>query len=219
MAGREFVREIPVNLPATQTAHDAVATLWARRRVNDLMSEDLAGLQHGSTRADLEDQITRLGLDFHLMTPFTSFVAVEEMTVTDGGRPVRVEVPVEMPEGVSYEGVFGEPRVEQALLGAFSRQSAPPKAPAPMIAMTWADRREAAPRPRIDPALLRMTSGKVAVQIALTDASTVNLEQLKKLGFELVVRNGRLVIGRLDIARLQEVARLAFVKYVGKATL
>jgi len=42
------------------------------------------------------------------MTQFTSFVAVEEMTVTDGGAPRRIDVPVEMPEGVSHEGVFGE---------------------------------------------------------------------------------------------------------------
>jgi len=41
------------------------------------------------------------------MTPFTSFVAVEEKVVTEGGAPKRVEVPVEMPEGMSYEGVFG----------------------------------------------------------------------------------------------------------------
>jgi len=42
------------------------------------------------------------------MTQFTSFVAVEELTITKGGVPVKVNVPVEMPDGVSYEGVFGE---------------------------------------------------------------------------------------------------------------
>src|SRR5215475_11806739 len=33
--------------------------------------------------------------------------AVEEMTVTDGGRPLRIDAPVEMPWGVSGEGIFG----------------------------------------------------------------------------------------------------------------
>lgn len=42
------------------------------------------------------------------MTQFTSFVAVEEMTVTEGGVPRRVEVPVEMPEGMNRETTFGE---------------------------------------------------------------------------------------------------------------
>ena len=42
------------------------------------------------------------------MTQYTSFVAVEERILTDGTTPRRVEVPVEMPEGVSHQGVFGE---------------------------------------------------------------------------------------------------------------
>jgi Ca-activated chloride channel family protein len=42
------------------------------------------------------------------MTQFTSFVAVEEMTITEGGQPKTVQVPVEMPDGVSREGVFGK---------------------------------------------------------------------------------------------------------------
>jgi hypothetical protein len=33
------------------------------------------------------------------MTQFTSFVAVEEMVVTDGGQPRRIDVPVEVPQG------------------------------------------------------------------------------------------------------------------------
>ena len=36
------------------------------------------------------------------------------MTVTEGGKPRRVEVPVEMPEGMSYEGVWTE-QVRQAM--------------------------------------------------------------------------------------------------------
>jgi Ca-activated chloride channel family protein len=42
------------------------------------------------------------------MTQFTSFVAVEETVITEGGKPRTVAIPVEMPEGVSYEGVFGD---------------------------------------------------------------------------------------------------------------
>ncbi len=84
-------------------------SLWARAKVADLMNQDLAALQQGTFPEPLKSQITNLGVEFNLMTQFTSFVAVEEMTVTVGGEPVRIEVPVEMPSGVSYEGVFGEP--------------------------------------------------------------------------------------------------------------
>jgi hypothetical protein len=115
MGGRDFTREIRVNLPASQPENSMLATLWARRRVEDLMSQDFGGLQRGAIRDDLKQQITRLGIDYRLMTPFTSFVAVEEKMITEGGTPRRVEVPVEMPEGMSYEGVFGtENRLQAA---------------------------------------------------------------------------------------------------------
>jgi len=48
------------------------------------------------------------------MSQFTAFVAVEEKVVTKGGIPRTVAVPVEMPEGVSYEGVFGQAKDESA---------------------------------------------------------------------------------------------------------
>jgi Ca-activated chloride channel homolog len=105
MSGHIYEREIAVNFPDAQPAHEELATLWARRRVDDLMSGDLGGLQQGQMREDLREAITGLGLEYRLMTPFTSFVAVEEMTVTDGGQPRRVDVPVELPEGVSPKAV------------------------------------------------------------------------------------------------------------------
>jgi hypothetical protein len=108
MAGHDFAREVRVDFPAAATSHDVLATLWARQRVDDLMGQDLAGAQQGAMRKDLQEQIVQLGLDYRLMTQFTSMVAVEEKAVTEGGEPLRMEVPVEMPEGVSYEGVFGD---------------------------------------------------------------------------------------------------------------
>ncbi|MGA9770704.1 MAG: VIT and VWA domain-containing protein [Blastocatellia bacterium] len=108
VAGRDFTREITVELPESESRRDVLATLWARTRIDDLMSQDYAGIQSGSARPDVQESITALGLNYRLMTQFTSFVAVEEMTVTEGGEPRRVDVPVEMPEGVSHEGVFGK---------------------------------------------------------------------------------------------------------------
>ena len=108
VSGGEFVREIPIELPDNQPRHDVLATLWARTSIDDLMSQDYAGLQNNNPREEIREAITQLGLSFRLMTQFTSFVAVEEMTVTDGGEPRRIEVPVEIPEGVSHQGVFGE---------------------------------------------------------------------------------------------------------------
>ena len=108
MSGRDFVREIPVDFPESKTLHDVLAPLWARSRIDDLMGQDYNGMQQGSMRPELKETITSLGLEYRLLTQFTSFVAVEEMIVTDGGTPRRIDVPVEVPAGVSRAGVFGE---------------------------------------------------------------------------------------------------------------
>jgi Ca-activated chloride channel family protein len=107
MAGRDFVREIPVDFSNSQTQHDVLAALWARTRIDDLMSQDFKGAQQGNMQEEVKQNIIQLGLSYRLMTQFTSFVAVEEMIVTDGGQPRRIDVPVEVPEGVNRETVFG----------------------------------------------------------------------------------------------------------------
>jgi len=58
-------------------------------------------------REDRVERITTTGLDFRLMTRWTSFVAVEERIANDGGLQHEIVQPVELPEGVDYDGVFG----------------------------------------------------------------------------------------------------------------
>ena len=94
LAGQDFLREIPVELPETQTEHDVLATLWARRRVDDLTSE-------GPVQNEKQEEITKLGLDFKLMTQFTSFVAIDEVVFTGTEEPKRVDVPAYPPGTVS----------------------------------------------------------------------------------------------------------------------
>jgi hypothetical protein len=108
MQGREFVREVAVDLPETESQHNVLSSLWARARIDDLMGQDYNGMQQGAMKPELQETITNLGLEYRLMTQFTSFVAVEEMIVTDGGQPRRIDVPVEVPEGVNRAGVYGE---------------------------------------------------------------------------------------------------------------
>jgi Ca-activated chloride channel family protein len=100
LAGNDFVREIPIELPETMASHDVLASLWARARVDDLMGQDISP---DEMREDLKDTITQLGIEYRLLTKFTSFVAVEETVVTDGGQPRRIDVPVESPEGMSMD--------------------------------------------------------------------------------------------------------------------
>jgi Ca-activated chloride channel family protein len=103
---RPYSQKLPVALPANQPAHAAIATLWAREKIRALM---LKMVQEQDQQEALVEQVTKLGLEFRLMTQWTSFVAVEEKVVYQEGKPQTVVQPVELPEGVAYEGIFGTP--------------------------------------------------------------------------------------------------------------
>ena len=103
-----FERSIPVALPGDEPANDVLASLWARQRIEWLMAEDWLGTQVSNPKPGIKQDIIDLGLEFSLVSQYTSFVAVEERVVNENGRPRTVEVPVEMPDGVSYEGIFGD---------------------------------------------------------------------------------------------------------------
>jgi hypothetical protein len=170
--------------------------------------------------ANTREEITKLGLDFRLMTPYTSFVAVEEAIVTEGGVPRRVSVPVELPEGVSYEGIFGggEQRDAAALAPAnfatpgFAGSTAQPlrRMVAPEALLIDQDTQS---QSKLSPALANAT-GVVRVQVLLKDTTESAVAAQKKLGFVVTGRTGNLVLGRIDAAKLKALSELPVVRYV-----
>ncbi|HEY1526572.1 MAG TPA: VIT domain-containing protein [Candidatus Angelobacter sp.] len=95
----DYSNTIPVDFSSAGASNAALEKIWARHKVDDLMSQDWNGIQSGNSKYKAE--IIQVGLEHSLATQFTSFVAVEERTVVSDGKPVKVEVPVELPEGVS----------------------------------------------------------------------------------------------------------------------
>ncbi|MBI4964817.1 MAG: VWA domain-containing protein [Desulfomonile tiedjei] len=108
--GKPYEETLRVKLPEKEPANSSVKSLWARAKVDDLTDRDLMGIQRGNPKQEVKEEIVKVALSHKIMTQFTSFVAVEEAMVTVDGKPTKVTVPVEMPEGVSREGVFGERR-------------------------------------------------------------------------------------------------------------
>jgi Ca-activated chloride channel family protein len=106
-AAGAFEREIPVTFGASNPENAVLASQWARAKVDDLMMNDMTGMQQGQVTDQLKQEIISLGIAYNLLTQFTSFVAVEELRITEGGKARTIRVPVEMPQGVSYAGVFG----------------------------------------------------------------------------------------------------------------
>jgi hypothetical protein len=99
-AGSPVSFNVPVALPTEAGGNPALGRLWARARIRELMAR-----QHGGEQAQLVAEITRLALRHALVSRYTSFVAVDRKV--DGSGVIRTyHVPVEMPEGVSYEAVF-----------------------------------------------------------------------------------------------------------------
>ncbi|HSE19243.1 MAG TPA: VIT domain-containing protein [Pyrinomonadaceae bacterium] len=92
MAGQDFVRDIPVDLPETEAQHDVLATLWGRRKIDDLMTEEL-GAGNQDVRDRKQEEIVAVGLDFRLMTQYTSFVAIDDIVSTTPEDPIRVQLP------------------------------------------------------------------------------------------------------------------------------
>jgi len=229
-AGRDFVKDVQVTLPAAEPEHEVIATLWARRKVDALMASNWTGMQSGNPGPEVKTAITKIGVDFGLMTQFTSFVAVEETYRTEGGRPHRVEVPVEMPAGVSREGLFGNLQRQVA-----SNMAMPAPVSAPSFGGLAGRARKSSPREeyaskdaaaetdfrkdsrKVDAALASVTSGRVQVKVWLTDTSPDALAKLKEAGF--VAKgpvSGNFITGEIDAGKLADLAKLSFVQYVSK---
>jgi len=215
-AGRAFSREIRVDLPAEGSRHDALASLWARAKVDDLMSRS-------TSPAEFQAEIVQVGMEFRLLTQFTSFVAVEEKTVTDGGQPRRIDVPVEMPHGVSRQGVFGEREEAKSMafrqVGGAATNLAVPVAPPvsrPRPIME-ADvvLPDAQPSTKLAPEL-RGRTGAVKVKVWLSQVSTEVIGKLKAAGLQVSAQPGgaKLVLGSIDASKLEELAKVAGVTYI-----
>lgn len=106
--GQPWSRTVHIVLPSETPATDeALPTLWAREKIEDLQEQDWMGAQTGNPDLAIKEQIVQTALQYRLMSQWTSFVAVEQRVVNVGGHQRTIDVPVEMPDGVSYQGIFG----------------------------------------------------------------------------------------------------------------
>jgi len=139
-----------VRLPEREPANAAQARLWARARIVRLELDKAVA----TDQAPFVNEITELALAHRLMTAYTSFVAVDHSQVRDDGELVTVDQPLPMPEGVSYEGVFGDSGQRVGRSSGFAvRQKmlrAPAASPAPRT--TEADQIWGSAAPELEPA-------------------------------------------------------------------
>lgn len=80
----------------------ALPALWARERVRALT--DYAALAKDD---EAVREVTTIGLTYELLTPYTSFVAIDELVREVEGEVQTVKQPLPLPEGVSPSAIGG----------------------------------------------------------------------------------------------------------------
>ncbi len=102
---RPFEQTISIDLPAVEPAHEAVSRLWAREKIATLER----AMHRNGQSAELVEAITTTALEHHLVSQYTSFVAVDDTPPTPGatGSPLPVAQPSEAPEGVDLRAAGG----------------------------------------------------------------------------------------------------------------
>ena len=110
--GKPLTYTLDVTLPDEKPTHDVLAKVWARKKIEDLSAQ----MYHEDTPEVIEE-ITRIALDYRLMSQYTSFVAVDESEIPLAGQhaqpPRQVIVPVPLPAGVNFVGIFGQNGLEE----------------------------------------------------------------------------------------------------------
>jgi Ca-activated chloride channel family protein len=100
--------EASIAFDASKAAfHPGITTLWARQRVEDLMDQWRRSDEKG--QAEIRTRAIAHAIRYHLVTRFTSLVAVEQVVVNPGGQSNTAAVPSELPEGMQMDKVFGAP--------------------------------------------------------------------------------------------------------------
>ena len=103
LGNRPWSKTVEVDFTG-EGGNPALDSLWARRWIEDLSLRQHFGRAFDD-RHRFEEEVTDLALGYSLMSEYTSFVAVEERVINEGGEQRTVDVPTETPEFVEFEAV------------------------------------------------------------------------------------------------------------------
>ena len=110
-----YAESIDISTARPQKANEALRYLWARHRVTLL--SDYNKLRSDDKRIN---EVIELGINYNLLTAYTSFVAIDNRIRSRDGKPETVNQPLPMPQGVS-DYAIGESGLMKSM--AFAPQS------------------------------------------------------------------------------------------------
>lgn len=99
---QNYIQEIPIANVTIDKESEAIRYLWARTHL-----DRVAG--YGSVRNDtsVKEEIVQLGLEYNLITPYTSFIAVSEIIRNTDEESTDVDQALPLPQHVSNLAVGG----------------------------------------------------------------------------------------------------------------
>jgi len=97
-SGKTFKDKVQIN--GRSDFMTAIPYLWAREKIRLLDDFNAA-----SVSADRVDKITKLGLDYNLLTKYTSFIAIDEKVIENAKKSTTVRQATPLPQGVSNMAV------------------------------------------------------------------------------------------------------------------
>ena len=95
-----YTNKIDIQKEKPLKSNSALQYLWARHRITLLADYNI--LRNDPDRVK---EVTRLGIDYNLLTAYTSFVAIDTEVRLVDGQAVTVKQPLPLPEGVSDHAV------------------------------------------------------------------------------------------------------------------
>ncbi|MEM7374870.1 MAG: VIT domain-containing protein [Bacteroidota bacterium] len=100
---KKYKRTFEVADESSSNANSALRYLWARKRIQRL--DDYQKLDPNGVGQEVAKEVTQLGLDYNLLTQYTSFVAIDDQVVNKGGELQAVAQPLPIPQGVENSAV------------------------------------------------------------------------------------------------------------------
>jgi Ca-activated chloride channel family protein len=95
-----YLNKIDIRKEKPLKSNSSLQYLWARHRI--ALLSDYNALRNDPDRIT---EVTQLGLDYNLLTAYTSFVAIDTEVRLVDGQAVTVKQPLPLPEGVSEYAV------------------------------------------------------------------------------------------------------------------
>jgi len=183
-----YKREFAVTRKVEDRKNAALKYLWAREKIARLAD-------YGRTGSDVKDEVTELGLKYHLMTEYTSFVAVDTF-IRKTGEVVTVKQPLPLPQSVSDYAVGGGVVGRSMLKCSY--------APAP-ASLTCKEAKGISSLDKAEPRIY-ITGGTLPPEITLDQVEKILLERievnllkiaqkwgLKSLAISLKVEKGKVI--------------------------